>query len=230
MIKLPPNWMPLLDRKELKETFINLNKFLIEEEHIYSIYPPSKDRFRAFELLQPADVKVVILGQDPYHGPGQAHGLAFSVPRGVKIPPSLINIYKELVDVYGTTMPDSGDLTGWAEQGVLLLNTVLTVRKKSANSHKGQGWETITDAVIHQLSEQYKNIVFVLWGKPAEMKRVLINEDKHLVLTAPHPSPLSSYRGFFGSNPFGLSNEYLQQHGKPPIDWTVVCPQTLFDL
>ncbi len=165
------------------------------------------------------DVKVVILGQDPYHGVGQAHGLSFSVQDGIVFPPSLKNIFKELVDDIGCDYPTSGNLTKWAEQGVLLLNTVLTVRAGEANSHREKGWEYFTDATIRAISENLENVVFILWGRPAQMKEKLIDTSKHFILKAPHPSPLSSYRGFFGSKPFSKTNEYLLEHGKTPIDW-----------
>ena len=177
--------------------------------------------FRALELTHTDQVKVVILGQDPYHGEGQAHGLAFSVPDGVKLPPSLRNIYKELAEEYDLVfMPDSGDLTSWAEQGVLLLNTVLTVRAHSANSHANWGWEAFTDAVIEVVNKEAPaGVVFILWGNPAQKKRKLIDETRHYVLTSAHPSPLSAYRGFFGSNIFRKTNELLVKAGKTPIAW-----------
>ena len=173
------------------------------------------------ELTPFDNVKVVILGQDPYHGDNQAHGLSFSVQKGIALPPSLLNIYKELESDLGIPVAKSGDLTAWAKQGVLLLNTVLTVRAHEANSHRGQGWETFTDAVITSLNQSDHPIVFVLWGKPAQSKGKLITNPNHLILKAPHPSPLSSYRGFFGSKPFSQINEFLEKTDQTPIDWRV---------
>ena len=164
---------------------------------------------------------MVILGQDPYHGENQAHGLCFSVKPGVEIPPSLVNIYKELQDDLGCTIPNHGYLTKWAKQGVLMLNTVLTVRAHQANSHRGIGWEEFTDAAIRVLNEQDRPIVFILWGRPAQMKKSMLNNPKHLILEAPHPSPLSSYRGFFGSKPFSQTNDFLVAHGEEAIDWQI---------
>lgn len=175
--------------------------------------------FTAFNLTPFEKIKVVILGQDPYHGKGQAQGLAFSVPEGMLLPPSLRNILLEYHDDLGYVMPSRGDLSKWAEEGVFLLNTVLTVRAGEAHSHKGRGWETFTDAVIRLISDKKENVVFILWGKPAQDKSKLIDESKHLILKAPHPSPLSSYRGFFGSKPFTKTNTYLIEHGIKEIDW-----------
>ena len=186
------------------------------------IYPPSKDVFNAFSLTALNDVKVVILGQDPYHGPGQAHGLSFSVKTGIKIPPSLINIYKELAsDIADFTIPLHGNLTGWAQQGVLLLNTVLTVEQGKAHSHAKWGWETFTDAVIDAVNNQQEKVVFMLWGSHAQKKGQPLDRSKHLVLHAPHPSPLSAYRGFFGCKHFSQANEYLAENGLKPIHWQV---------
>ena len=187
-----------------------------------TVYPPAADVFNAFKLTEFDQVKVVILGQDPYHGPGQAHGLAFSVQAGVQIPPSLLNIYKELAqDIAGFQMPAHGFLQHWAEQGVLLLNTVLTVQAGMAHSHALFGWETFTDAVIRRLNEERQHIVFLLWGSHAQKKGGFIDRQRHLVLTAPHPSPLSAHRGFLGCRHFSQTNAYLQQHGLTPIDWQV---------
>ncbi|WP_370387191.1 uracil-DNA glycosylase [Snodgrassella alvi] len=186
------------------------------------IYPPAPDVFNAFKATEFAQVKVVILGQDPYHGPQQAHGLSFSVRQGIAIPPSLVNIYKELADdIAGFRIPQHGYLQHWAEQGVLLLNTVLTVRAGQAHSHAELGWETFTDHVIAALNTERQNVVFMLWGSHAQKKGAMINRQKHLVLTAPHPSPLSAYRGFFGCKHFSKANAYLQQHGMAPIDWQI---------
>lgn len=186
------------------------------------IYPPQEDMFNAFALTEFAAVKVVILGQDPYHGAGQAHGLAFSVQPGVAIPPSLLNIYKELeADIAGFVRPQHGFLQSWAAQGVLLLNTVLSVKAGQAHSHAAWGWETFTDAVIAQLAAERSGLVFMLWGAHAQKKGALIDRQRHLVLQAPHPSPLSAHRGFFGCHHFSLANAYLQQQGLSPIDWQV---------
>ncbi len=185
-----------------------------------TVYPAAADVFNAFKLTEFDQVKVVILGQDPYHGPGQAHGLAFSVQAGVQIPPSLLNIYKELAqDIAGFHMPAHGFLQPWAEQGVLLLNTVLTVQAGMAHSHALFGWEIFTDAVIRRLNEERQHIVFLLWGSHAQKKGSFIDRQRHLVLTAPHPSPLSAHRGFLGCRHFSQANAYLQQHGLTPIDW-----------
>ena len=179
-------------------------------------------RFTAFDLTPFKEVKVVIIGQDPYHGEGQAHGLSFSVPKGLKLPPSLKNILKELESDLGCANPTSGNLEAWAKQGVLLLNTVLTVRKSEAGSHQKKGWETFTDAVVAHLNEECEGLVFLLWGSPAQKKGKSIDRERHLVLQAPHPSPLSSYRGFFGCRHFSQTNEYLIQHNKKPIDWCLI--------
>ena len=185
------------------------------------IYPASEDIFNALHLTPLKDVKVVILGQDPYHNVNQAHGLCFSVKPEVDIPPSLVNIYKELHDDLGCYIPDNGYLVKWAEQGVLLLNTVLTVRAHQAASHQGKGWETFTDAIIHAVDQEDRPIVFILWGRPAQNKKKMLHNPKHLILEAPHPSPLSAYRGFFGSKPFSKTNTFLQEHGLEPIDWQI---------
>ena len=193
-----------------------------EREAGQIVYPPAADVFNAFRATEFGRVRVVILGQDPYHGANQAHGLAFSVREGVAVPPSLVNIYKELAqDIPGFQIPKHGCLQSWAEQGVLLLNTVLTVRARQAHSHAALGWETFTDTVIRRLAEQRKHLVFILWGSHAQKKGAFIDRGRHLVLTSPHPSPLSAYRGFFGSKPFSQTNAYLQKHGQTPIDWQV---------
>lgn len=183
------------------------------------IYPPTSQVFNAFKLTAFSDVKVVILGQDPYHGVGQANGLAFSVNPDIRIPPSLVNIYKELAADLSIPPPQNGDLTHWAKQGVLLLNTVLTVENGKANAHRNQGWETFTDAVIQSLNQAEQHIVFLLWGRPAHSKIPLIDADKHTILTAPHPSPLSAYRGFFGCKHFSQANAALAKHQQSPIQW-----------
>ena len=221
MLTLPGNWNTALAAHTATAGFSSLMEKVAAERKNYEVFPPEDMVFRALELTHTDQVKVVILGQDPYHGEGQAHGLAFSVPNGVKLPPSLRNIYKELAEEYDLVfMPDSGDLTSWAEQGVLLLNTVLTVRAHSANSHANWGWEAFTDAVIEVVNKEAPaGVVFILWGNPAQKKRKLIDETRHYVLTSAHPSPLSAYRGIFGSNIFRKTNELLEQNGKTPIAW-----------
>ena len=186
-----------------------------------TVYPPADDIFNAFHLTPLPEVKVVILGQDPYHEPGQAHGLSFSVMPGVEIPPSLVNIYQELHDDLGCKIPNNGCLTKWARQGVLLLNTVLTVRAHRAFSHKDIGWQEFTDAAIRVLAGQDRPLVFILWGRPAQQKASMITNPRHLILKSPHPSPLSAYRGFFGSRPFSKTNAYLEANGLKPIDWQI---------
>lgn len=200
-----------------KELYLKIN----EEYRTRQIFPPADDIFNAFHLTPLANVKAVILGQDPYHNDGQAHGLCFSVKPPVAPPPSLVNIYQELHDDLGCYIPNHGYLNKWAEQGVLMLNTVLTVRAHQANSHRGIGWEEFTDAAIRILNEQNRPIVFILWGRPAQMKEKMLNNPNHLILKAPHPSPLSAYRGFFGSRPFSQTNEFLKAHGAEPIDWQI---------
>ena len=202
-----------------KSYFKELQSFLDKEYKEQTIYPVRSDIGSAFRVTPFNEVKVVILGQDPYHGVGQAHGMSFSVKPGVKIPPSLRNMYKELAEDLGCSIPTSGYLESWAQQGVLLLNTVLTVRAGQANSHKGMGWETFTDAVIQKLSEREKPVIFVLWGKPAQSKKALIDERKHAIIEAPHPSPLSAHRGFFGSKPYSNINAKLLEQGQKPIDF-----------
>lgn len=215
------DWLPALDAEFKKPYYKSLFQFVKAEYNTTVIFPPADDIFNAFHLTPLGQVKVVIIGQDPYHEPGQAHGLCFSVKPGVEIPPSLENIYKELHDDLGCYIPNNGYLVKWAEQGVLMLNTVLTVRAHRANSHHGQGWEQFTDAAIRALNEQDRPIVFILWGKPAQAKQSMLNNPNHLILTAPHPSPLSAYRGFFGSKPFSKTNAFLQEHGVEPIDWQI---------
>ena len=217
--KIEENWKKVLFDEFQKPYFEALKAFLVEEKKSQIIYPKSSNIFAAFDNTPFDNVKVVILGQDPYHGENQAHGLSFSVQDGVPHPPSLQNIFKELRDDMGCTIPKSGNLSAWAKQGVFLLNTVLTVRASEANSHRNQGWENFTDAVIKLLSAHKEHLVFILWGAPAGAKASLIDEQKHLILKAPHPSPLSSYRGFFGSKPFSKSNEFLTCKGIKPISW-----------
>lgn len=223
--EIESGWLQILDGLFDKPFMANLRKFLINEKtegHV--IYPPGKEIFNAFNTTPFDKVKVVILGQDPYHGVGQAHGLCFSVRKGIKPPPSLVNIYKELAADLGPdkfTIPNHGDLTKWAEQGVLLLNTVLTVRAHQALSHRNQGWEEFTDNVIKLLNEKKDKVIFVLWGGPAQTKIKLIDSNKHIILTSAHPSPLSAYRGFFSCKHFSKINTCLQQQGRQPIDWQV---------
>ena len=221
MVTLGNEWDILLRNEFKKPYYLKLREFLISEYSNRTIYPDMHDIFNALKLTTYSNVKVVILGQDPYHEPNQAHGLSFSVKPGQDIPPSLQNIYKELNEDLGCYIPNNGYLQKWANQGVLLLNTVLTVRAHEANSHKGRGWEQFTDAVIRKLNEKNEPIVFLLWGKPAQMKKSMLNNPNHLILQAPHPSPLSAYRGFFGCRHFSQTNEFLKQHGLEPIDWQI---------
>lgn len=214
------SWAPILKPLMQQDYMKNLSAFVQQERRQFEVFPPKNLVFNAFRLTALQDVKVVILGQDPYHNIGQAHGLSFSVPQGIAFPPSLKNIFAELVtDIHGFQIPQSGDLTKWAKQGVLLLNATLTVRAHQAASHQKQGWETFTDQIIEKISSELENVVFVLWGSYAQKKSVLIDEKKHLILKAVHPSPLSVYRGFFGSKPFSKANAYLEANGKTPIDW-----------
>ncbi len=215
------DWLGPLSPEFRKPYYAKLYKMVLEEYQTHTVYPPADDVFNAFNLTPLSEVKVVILGQDPYHGEGQAHGLCFSVKPDVEIPPSLVNIYQELKDDLGCQIPDNGCLVKWAKQGVLLLNTVLTVRAHQAFSHRGIGWEEFTDAAIRVLADQDRPMVFILWGRPAQAKKAMIHNPKHLVLEAAHPSPLSAYRGFFGSRPFSKTNEYLEQNGLTPIDWQI---------
>ena len=215
------SWDKLIKEESKKEYFIKLNEFLTSEYNSKEIYPEYNDIYKAFHLTPLENVKVVIIGQDPYHGDGQAHGLCFSVKPEVAIPPSLVNIYQELHDDLGCQIPKHGYLVKWAEQGVLMLNTVLTVRAHQANSHHGIGWEEFTDAAIKALNQEDRPMVFILWGRPAQAKKRMLTNSKHLILEAPHPSPLSAYRGFFGSKPFSQTNEFLQANGIEPIDWQI---------
>jgi len=215
------SWKKILKEEFDKDYFFELKKFLVEEKNKYKIYPPGKFIFKAFNSTPFDKVKVVILGQDPYHGAGQAHGLCFSVPFGVKPPPSLVNIFKEINSDLGLPVPNHGNLEHWATQGVLLINATLTVRANQAGSHQKKGWETFTDSVISNISRQREKVVFLLWGRYAGNKSSLVDENKHLVLKAPHPSPLSAYAGFFGCRHFSKTNEYLQANGATPIDWNI---------
>ena len=217
---IDPSWQKALEPEFAKDYFLELTNFVKKEYQQATVYPPPKHIFRAFELTPFNDVRVVILGQDPYHWPDQANGLCFSVSEGVKIPPSLRNIYKEIqTDMGSESHSPNGDLTDWAKQGVLLINSTLTVRDHEPNSHKKAGWEQFTDTVIKTLSDQQENLAFILWGASAQRKGEAIDDSKHLVIRSPHPSPLSSYRGFFGSRPFSQCNAYLDSHGTPPITW-----------
>ncbi len=215
------SWQRLLADEFEKEYFQDLFKFIDQEYEAGNVFPPKELIFSAFEHTPYEQVKVVILGQDPYHGAGQSHGLAFSVQKGVKIPPSLRNMYKELANDLAIEPASHGNLTSWADQGVLLLNTVLTVREGEANSHQKQGWERFTDRVIEVLNEREDPIVFVLWGKPAQQKTTMIDATKHIIIQSFHPSPLSASRGFFGSKPFSKVNDALISLGKQPIDWQI---------
>ena len=222
MAMITNEWLPYIKPEFEKDYYKELFQFVSDEYSKYVIYPKADDIFNAFHLTPADKVKVVILGQDPYHNENQAHGLSFSVPMSQKdIPPSLQNIYKELNADVGITIPNHGYLEKWAKQGVLLLNTVLTVRAHQANSHQNRGWEQFTDAIIHTLNEMDRPIVYLLWGKPAQTKASMLNNPKQLVLKAPHPSPLSAYRGFFGCKHFSKTNEFLIKNGIEPIDWQV---------
>ena len=212
-------WNEILAEEMQKDYYQELQAFVQKRRAEVSVFPEEKNVFRALELTPFESVKVVILGQDPYHGFGQAHGLSFSVQKGIPLPPSLRNIYKELQEDLGGELPTEGDLSHWAKQGVLLLNTVLTVEEGNANSHKGMGWETLTNRLIESLNELNHPVIFILWGKPAQDKKKLITNPSHVILKAPHPSPLSAYRGFFGSKPFSKVNEILIQQGQTPIRW-----------
>lgn len=221
MIKITQNWYELLKEEFEKPYFINLQKFLDEEYKNFTIYPKVENIFNALNKVKYNDVKVVIIGQDPYHEPGQAHGLSFSVEEGVKLPPSLQNIYKEINSDLGFPISKSGNLTCWAKQGVLLLNTVLTVRKGQANSHQNKGWENLTSKIIELLNNREKPIVFMLWGNSAKKIGVKITNTNHLILNSAHPSPLSAYNGFFGCKHFSKANDFLKSQGIKEIDWKV---------
>ena len=221
---MPPitnDWQQPLEVEFKIPYYKDLYKKVLEEYRSRQIFPNPDDIFNAFHLTPLKDVKVVILGQDPYHNDGQAHGLCFSVKPDVEVPPSLVNIYKELQDDLGCRIPNNGYLVKWAKQGVLMLNTVLTVRAHQANSHRGIGWEQFTDAVIRAVDAQDRPIVFLLWGRPAQMKKSMLHNPKHLILEAPHPSPLSAYRGFFGCKHFSQTNAFLEKNGLAPIDWQI---------
>lgn len=219
--RIEESWLRVLNDQFNDPYFSELKRFVVEERSKFQVYPPAKQIFRAFDLTPLDKVKVVILGQDPYHGPGQAHGLSFSVERGIQIPPSLRNIYKELNADLGISIPANGDLSVWAEQGVLLLNATLTVRYKSPASHQKKGWERFTDAAIEAVSRNRENVVFLLWGSYARAKRKLIDTNKHLILESTHPSPLSAHAGFLGSRHFSKANAYLETHHITPVDWSI---------
>ncbi|WP_226664882.1 uracil-DNA glycosylase [Microbulbifer aggregans] len=221
-VKIHPTWYAVLQPEFNKPYMAELRGFLQQEKQAgKNIFPPGGQIFNAFNSTPFDQVKVVILGQDPYHGAGQAHGLCFSVMPGVRIPPSLQNIYKELASDLGITPPTHGCLQPWAEQGVLLLNATLTVEESRAGAHQGRGWEQFTDAAVHALAEQRDGLVFILWGSYAQKKGSFIDRNRHLVLRAPHPSPLSAHRGFFGTRPFSQANQWLEQHGEAPVNWAL---------
>ena len=222
MVHIGNDWDEALSEEFNKDYYLKLREFLKAEYFSRTVYPPMNDIFNALKYTSLKETKVVILGQDPYHGPGQAHGLCFSVKNGIPAPPSLKNIYKEIESDLGVIMPPSTELTGWARQGVLLLNTTLTVREGAAASHKGQGWEILTDKIISLVGNKSTPTVFMLWGSHARAKRELITSSNHLVLECAHPSPLSAYNGFFGSRHFSRANEFLTSHGASPIDWTKI--------
>lgn len=219
MVHIGNDWDEILAEEFEKEYFLNLRDFLKKEYEEQTIYPPKEDIFNALRYSSYENTKVVIFGQDPYHEPDQAHGLCFSVNKGVQIPPSLVNIYKEIENDLGITPPDHGYLEKWAKQGVLLLNNVLTVRKGQANSHRGKGWEEFTDSVARHLNEREAPMVFILWGSNARAKEALITNKNHMIIAGPHPSPLSAYRGFFGGGYFSKANRFLEITGQKPIDW-----------
>lgn len=221
MIEFGNDWDIYLKSEFEKPYYLELRRFLIDEYKTYTVYPPMEAIYSALRTTSYGDTKVVILGQDPYHGPHQAHGMAFSVRPGVVVPPSLQNIYKELQASLGCFIPNNGYLVPWAEQGVLLLNTVLTVRGGQAASHQNKGWEILTDKIISLLNKKDETIIFLLWGTPAKKKQALLTNPKHIILTTVHPSPLSAYRGFFGCNHFKMVNDILAKEGKEPINWQI---------
>lgn len=221
-IQIDDSWYEILHQEFEKQYFTDLKKKLVEEKNTTIIYPKGSEIFNAFNKTPIFKVKVVVLGQDPYHGPGQAHGLSFSVPQGVKPPPSLVNIFKELEQDLQIPRPLHGDLSAWAAQGVFLLNAFLTVRAHEPASHQSIGWHFFTDAVIQAISQAQDHVVFILWGSFAHSKEPLINSEKHLILKSTHPSPFSAHRGFLGSKPFSQANTWLQSHGIDPIDWRVL--------
>ncbi|MCI8893556.1 MAG: uracil-DNA glycosylase [Lachnospiraceae bacterium] len=215
------DWLPAIGGEFRKPYYKELYEFVRQEYSRTQVFPPAEDIFNALHLTPLSQVKVLILGQDPYHNVNQAHGLCFSVRPQVEVPPSLVNIYQELSDDLGCYIPNNGYLVKWAGQGVLMLNTVLTVRAHQANSHQGRGWEQFTDAIIRAVNDQDRPIVYLLWGRPAQSKIPMLNNPKHLILKAPHPSPLSAHRGFFGCRHFSQANRFLEEHGIAPIDWQI---------
>lgn len=221
MSAIENDWLQAVGEEFHKDYYKKLYSFVVDEYSKCVVYPPADDIFNAFHLTPLKDVKCVIIGQDPYHNVGQAHGLCFSVKPDVDVPPSLVNIYKELQEDLGCYIPNNGYLKKWADQGVLMLNTVLTVRAGAANSHKGIGWEQFTDAIISAVNNVDRPVVYLLWGRPARMKKEMLNNPKHLVLESAHPSPLSAYRGFFGCKHFSKANEFLVANGLTPIDWQI---------
>lgn len=221
VVNIGNDWDEILKDEFSKEYYLRLRQFLKQEYSSYTVYPNMYDIFNALKATAYKDIKIVILGQDPYHEPNQAHGLCFSVKKGVEPPPSLKNIFKEIQAELGIAPPNHGELTKWANQGILLLNTVLTVRRGAANSHKGKGWENFTDAVIKKVNEREKPVIFMLWGGNAKQKLPLITNTKHIVLKAAHPSPLSAYNGFFGCGHFSKANEILREMGEKEIDWSL---------
>ena len=221
MAAIDNDWLPAMNAEFKKPYYADLYKFVKEEYSKTAVFPPSEEIFSALHLTPLSKVKVVIIGQDPYHNVGQAHGLCFSVRPEVDIPPSLVNIYKEFQSELGCKIPNNGYLVKWAEQGVLLLNTVLTVRAHQANSHQGKGWEQFTDAIIRAVNAEDRPIAYLLWGRPAQSKMSMLDNPKHKVFTAPHPSPLSAHRGFFGCKHFSQANKFLEENGLEPIDWQI---------
>ena len=221
MMEITNGWKRIIDEERVKPYFIDLKRFLLDEYEKYKIYPKKSDIFKTFELTDFSNVKVVILGQDPYHQPSQAHGLCFSVNKGIKVPPSLVNIYKEINSDLGCKIPGHGNLTKWAKQGVLLLNTIMSVRESSPMSHSNKGWEIFTDKIIKELNDDDSPKVFLLWGSPSRKKKTLITNPKHLILECAHPSPLSAYNGFFGCKHFSKTNEFLKKNNREVIDWQI---------
>lgn len=221
MINIGNDWDELLKDEFSKDYYLKLREFLVEEYNHNTVYPNMHDIFNALRYTAYKDTHVLLLGQDPYHGPGQAHGLCFSVKKGVTPPPSLKNIYKELADELGCTIPEHGELTKWTNQGVLMLNTCLTVRRGQPNSHSGKGWEILTDKIISLINEKEEPVVFLLWGRNAQNKEKLITNPNHLILKCAHPSPFSAYNGFFGCNHFKMTNQFLKDHGLKEIDWQI---------
>ena len=220
-VEIGNDWDEILKDEWTKDYYLNLRKNLINEYKKYTVYPNMFDIFNALKKVSYEDCKVVILGQDPYHGKGQAHGFSFSVKKGVKIPPSLLNVYKELRDDLGLYIPDNGNLEKWADQGVLLLNSTLTVRAGSPNSHKDLGWSILTDEIIKKLNKREKPIVFILWGRFAQSKEIFLTNPNHLIIKSSHPSPFAAHRGFFGSRPFSRTNDFLLKNNMSPIDWQI---------